>query len=80
MPVDVNVSTWDCAIEGGATSAPVHLGFSRLNSMGEDTAVRVELARMAFVRSPTAIDARRYSWPPPACPGGVCCTAPNVTT
>ncbi|MBR8219947.1 error-prone DNA polymerase, partial [Burkholderia vietnamiensis] len=33
LPVDVNVSTWDSALEGPATSAPVRLGFSLLRGM-----------------------------------------------
>ncbi|MGY4837936.1 error-prone DNA polymerase [Burkholderia pyrrocinia] len=45
LPVDVNLSTWDCAIEGPTTSAPIRLGFSLLNGMREDTAGRIELAR-----------------------------------
>lgn len=44
LPVDVNVSTWDFAIEGATTTAPVRLGFSLPNGMREDTAVRIELA------------------------------------
>lgn len=45
LPVDVNVSTWDSAIEGSTTSAPVRLGFSLLRGMREDVAGRIELAR-----------------------------------
>ncbi|WP_367190348.1 hypothetical protein [Burkholderia sp. Ed8] len=33
LPVDVNVSTWDSALEGPTTSAPVRLGFSLLRGM-----------------------------------------------
>lgn len=44
LPVDVNVSTWDSAIEGSTTSAPVRLGFSLLRGMREDVAGRIELA------------------------------------
>ncbi|WP_322055714.1 error-prone DNA polymerase, partial [Burkholderia cenocepacia] len=47
LPVDVNVSTWDSAIEGPTTSAPVRLGFSLLRGMREDVAGRIELARAA---------------------------------
>ncbi|ABO60024.1 error-prone DNA polymerase (plasmid) [Burkholderia vietnamiensis] len=47
LPVDVNVSTWDSALEGPATSAPVRLGFSLLRGMREDVAGRIELARAA---------------------------------
>jgi len=47
LPVDVNVSTWDSAIEGPATSAPVRLGFSLLRGMRQDVAGRIELARAA---------------------------------
>ncbi|MBM5620356.1 error-prone DNA polymerase [Burkholderia pseudomallei] len=47
LPVDVNVSTWDSAIEGPTTSAPVRLGFSRLRGMREDVTSRIELARAA---------------------------------
>ncbi|OJB08147.1 error-prone DNA polymerase [Burkholderia ubonensis] len=45
LPVDVTVSTWDSAIEGPMTSAPVRLGFSLLRGMREDVAGRIELAR-----------------------------------
>ncbi|MXN76420.1 DNA polymerase III subunit alpha [Burkholderia sp. 4701] len=45
LPVDVTVSTWDSAIEGPTTSAPVRLGFSLLRGMREDAAGRIELAR-----------------------------------
>ncbi|RXV64132.1 error-prone DNA polymerase [Burkholderia stabilis] len=45
LPVDVNVSAWDSAIEGPTTSAPVRLGFSRLRGMREEAAGRIELAR-----------------------------------
>ncbi|KWK67567.1 error-prone DNA polymerase [Burkholderia stagnalis] len=45
LPVDVTVSTWDCALEGELTSAPVRLGFSLLRGMREDAAARIELAR-----------------------------------
>ncbi|WP_175816966.1 error-prone DNA polymerase [Burkholderia diffusa] len=45
LPVDVTVSTWDCALEGESTSAPVRLGFSLLRGMREDAAARIELAR-----------------------------------
>ncbi|MPV65508.1 error-prone DNA polymerase [Burkholderia sp. BE17] len=45
LPVDVAVSTWDCALEGESTSAPVRLGFSLLRGMREDAAARIELAR-----------------------------------
>ncbi|PXX21169.1 DNA polymerase-3 subunit alpha/error-prone DNA polymerase [Burkholderia pyrrocinia] len=41
LPVDVHVSTWDSAIEGPTTSAPVRLGFSLLNGMREDTSDRI---------------------------------------
>ena len=47
LPVDVNVSTWDSAIEGPTTEAPVRLGFSLLRGMREDVAGRIELARAA---------------------------------
>ncbi len=43
----VDVSTWDSAIEGPTTSAPVRLGFSLLRGMHEDVAGRIELARAA---------------------------------
>jgi len=46
-PIDVTVSTWDCALEGETTSAPVRLGFSLLRGMREDAAARIELARAA---------------------------------
>ena len=45
LPVDVTVSTWDSAIEGPTTSAPVRLGFSLLRGMRQDAAGRIELAR-----------------------------------
>ncbi|KVW31897.1 hypothetical protein WK93_05955 [Burkholderia ubonensis] len=45
LPVNVTVSTWDSAIEGPTTSAPVRLGFSLLRGMREDAAGRIELAR-----------------------------------
>ncbi|MFA8329351.1 error-prone DNA polymerase [Burkholderia ubonensis] len=45
LPVDVTMSTWDSAIEGPTTSAPVRLGFSLLRGMREDAAGRIELAR-----------------------------------
>ncbi|RQQ88731.1 error-prone DNA polymerase [Burkholderia stagnalis] len=45
LPVDVSVSTWDSAIEGPTTSAPVRLGFSLLRGMREEAADRIELAR-----------------------------------
>ncbi|KWN65902.1 error-prone DNA polymerase [Burkholderia stagnalis] len=45
LPVDVTMSTWDSAIEGSTTSAPVRLGFSLLRGMREDAAGRIELAR-----------------------------------
>ncbi|OXJ06685.1 error-prone DNA polymerase [Burkholderia sp. HI2500] len=47
LPADVNVSTWNSAIEGPTTSAPVRLGFSLLRGMREDVAGRIELARAA---------------------------------
>ncbi len=43
LPVDVNVSTWDSAIEGRTTSAPVRLGFSLLRGMREDVAGQVNV-------------------------------------
>lgn len=51
LPVDVTVSSWDSAIEGSTTSAPIRLGFSLLHGMREDAACRIELARAvrAFV-------------------------------
>ncbi|WP_126284843.1 error-prone DNA polymerase [Burkholderia stagnalis] len=45
LPVDVTMSTWDSALEGSTTSAPVRLGFSLLRGMREDAAGRIELAR-----------------------------------
>lgn len=47
LPVDVNVSAWDSALEGPTTSAPVRLGFSLLRGMREDVAGRIEPARAA---------------------------------
>ncbi|KWF00515.1 DNA polymerase [Burkholderia ubonensis] len=45
LPVDVTASTWDSALEGPTTSAPVRLGFSLLRSMRKEAAGRIELAR-----------------------------------
>ncbi|WP_457851404.1 helix-hairpin-helix domain-containing protein, partial [Burkholderia cepacia] len=59
LPVDVNVSTWDSAIEGPTTSAPVRLGFSLLRGMREDVASRIELARAARPFADVADLARR---------------------
>ncbi|KVK86633.1 error-prone DNA polymerase [Burkholderia sp. MSMB1498] len=45
LPVDVTLSTWDSAIDGPTTSAPVRLGFSLLRGMRAESAERIELAR-----------------------------------
>ncbi|KGC96419.1 OB-fold nucleic acid binding domain protein [Burkholderia pseudomallei] len=45
LSVDVTLSTWDSAIEGPTTSAPVRLGFSLLRGMRAKSAERIELAR-----------------------------------
>ncbi len=45
LPVDVTISSWDCAIEGTTTHDPLRLGMSLVRGMKEEAAARIEMAR-----------------------------------